>query len=84
MHSDMLLVSFYPYIVLFSSLSIDNTMEALVAEPGVEGKESKNPTKAVAHVLTSPIFFKMLVLYLPQRKSGNGGDPTCVRELEVE
>jgi hypothetical protein len=59
-------------------------MEALVAEPGVEGKESKTPTEAVAQVLSSSKFLHNIGLVSATKKSCNGGDPTRVAELEAE
>jgi molecular chaperone GrpE (heat shock protein) len=59
-------------------------MEALVAEPGVEGKESKTPTEAVAQVLSSSKFLYNIGLVPATKKSCNGGDPTRVAELEAE
>uniref|UniRef100_A0A804R465 Transposase, Ptta/En/Spm, plant n=2 Tax=Zea mays TaxID=4577 RepID=A0A804R465_MAIZE len=61
-----------------------DTMEALVAEPGVEGKESKTPTEAVAQVLSSSKFLYNIGLVPATKKSCNGGDPTRVAELEAE
>ena len=59
-------------------------MEALVAEPGVEGKESKTPTEAVAQVLASSKFLQNIGLVPATKKSGNSCDPTRVSELESE
>jgi hypothetical protein len=59
-------------------------MEALVAEPGVEGKESKTPTEAVAQVLSSSKFLYNIGLVHATKKSYNGGHPTRVAELEAE
>jgi hypothetical protein len=55
-----------------------------VAEPGVEGKESKTPTEAVAQVLSSSKFLHNIGLVPATKKSCNGGDPTRVAELEAE
>ncbi|AQK70793.1 hypothetical protein ZEAMMB73_Zm00001d016448 [Zea mays] len=65
-------------------MHVVDTMEALVAEPGVEGKESKTPTEAVAQVLSSSKFLYNIGLVPTTKKSCNGGDPTCVAELEAE
>jgi hypothetical protein len=43
--------------------------KAPVAEPGVEGKESKTPIEAVAQVLASSKFLQNIGLYLPQIKA---------------
>jgi hypothetical protein len=43
--------------------------KALVAEPGVEGKESKTPIEVVAQVLASSKFLQNIGLYLPQIKA---------------
>jgi hypothetical protein len=59
-------------------------MEALVAEPGVEGKESNTPTEAVAQVLSSSKFLHNIGLVSATNKSYNGSDPTRVAELEAE
>ena len=59
-------------------------MEALVAEPGVEGKESKTPTEAVAQVLASSKFLQNVGLVPATKKSCNGGDPTRVAELKAK
>ena len=59
-------------------------MEALVVEPGVEGKESKTPTEAVAQVLSSSKILHNIGLVPATKKSCNGGDPTRVAELEAE
>ncbi|KAL5668417.1 hypothetical protein ACJX0J_020638, partial [Zea mays] len=61
-----------------------DTIEALVAEPGVEGKESKTPTEAVAQVLSSSKFLHNIGLVPATKKSCNGGDPTRATELEAE
>lgn len=61
-----------------------DTMEALVVEPGVEGKESKTPKEAVAQVLSSSKFLYNIGLVPATKKSCNGGDPTRVAELEAE
>jgi hypothetical protein len=59
-------------------------METLVAEPGVEGKESKTHTEAVAQVLASSKFLQNIGLVPATKKSSNGSDPTRVAELEAE
>ncbi|PWZ32717.1 hypothetical protein Zm00014a_028020 [Zea mays] len=70
--------------VFFAAERFQDTMEALVAEPGVEGKESKTPTEAVAQVLSSSKFLYNIGLVPATKKSCNGGDPTRVAELEAE
>ncbi|AQK41907.1 hypothetical protein ZEAMMB73_Zm00001d024716 [Zea mays] len=61
-----------------------DTMEALVVEPGVEGKESKTPTEAVAQVLSSSKILHNIGLVPATKKSCNGDDPTRVAELEAK
>jgi hypothetical protein len=61
-----------------------DTIEALVVEPGVEGKESKTPIDAVDQVLTSSKFLQNIGLVPATKKSGNSCDPTRVSELESE
>ena len=56
-------------------------MEALVAETRIEGKESKTYIEAVAQVLASSKYLQN-VLVAAIKRSGNGGDATCV-EVEM-
>ncbi|XP_020402765.1 uncharacterized protein [Zea mays] len=69
---------------MWSTPKHKDTMEALVAEPGVEGKESKTPTEAVAQVLSSSNFLHNIGLVPATKKSCNGGDPTRVAELKAK
>ncbi|XP_020397156.1 uncharacterized protein [Zea mays] len=61
-----------------------DTMESLMGEHGVEGKESKTPIEAVAQVLASSKFLQNIGLVPATKKSSNGGDPTRVADLEAE
>ena len=70
--------------LIFKPSHSQDTMEALVAEPGVEGKESKTPTEVVAQVLASSKFLQNIGLVPATKKSSNGSDPTRVAELEAE
>jgi hypothetical protein len=53
-------------------------MEALVAEPGMKGKESKTPIEADAQVLALSIFLKNVGLVVATKKISNGCDATHV------
>jgi hypothetical protein len=70
--------------LIFKPSHSQDTMETLVAEPGVEGKESKTHTEAVAQVLASSKFLQNIGLVPATKKSSNGSDPTRVAELEAE
>ncbi|KAL5657747.1 hypothetical protein ACJX0J_030910, partial [Zea mays] len=69
---------------MWSTPKHKDTMESLMGEHGVEGKESKTPIEAVAQVLASSKFLQNIGLVPATKKSSNGGDPTRVADLEAE